>query len=149
MTDKGKQRTPPDLMSELLGRLQEDVPLPGQRPSIQTEPSESTNQHSIKPTEQLVTEPTKPLVTEPTEQLVDISTSRLVDLSSRPQSIKIKTRKRDGIELSRKTHYLTPDQVRLLKEYAFMTGQGESEVVRQALDEFFKRYGDKAWAAAG
>lgn len=141
MTDKGKQRTPPDLMSELLGRLQEDVPLPGQRPSKPAEPPESTNQHSIKPTEQLVTEPT--------EQLVDISTSRLVDLSSRPQSIKIKTRKRDGIELSRKTHYLTPDQIRLLKEYAFMTGQGESEVVRQALDEFFKRYGDKAWAAAG
>lgn len=141
MTDKGKQRTPPDLMSELLGRLQEDVPLPGQRPSKPAEPFESTNQHSIKPTEQLVTEPT--------EQLVDISTSRLVDLSSRPQSIKIKTRKRDGIELSRKTHYLTPDQVRLLKEYAFMTGQGESEVVRQALDEFFKRYGNKAWAAAG
>ncbi len=78
-------------------------------------------------------------------QLVDKSTRRLADLSARPQAIKAKTRKRDGLELTRKTHYLTPDQARLLKEYAFMTDQGESEVVRQALDEFFHRHGHNAW----
>ena len=37
MTSKGKSRTPPDLMSELLGSLQEDIPLPGERPSEVTE----------------------------------------------------------------------------------------------------------------
>ena len=121
MTGKGKQRTPPDLMSELLGSLQEDMPLPSQRPAEQDEPSE------------------------PTEQLVDKTTSRLVDLSARPQAIKAETRKRDGMKLTRKTHYLSPAQARLLKEYAFLTDQGESEVVRQALDEFFKRHRHKAW----
>jgi len=123
MTDKGKSRTPPDLMSELLGSLQEDVPLPGQRPPEPKpqEPAEATEQHT------------------------DESTSRLVDLSARPQNLKTETRKRDGTELTRKTHYLTPAQVRLLKEYAFMTDQGESEVVRQALDEFFARHGQEAW----
>jgi hypothetical protein len=121
MTGKGKQRTPPDLMSELLGSLQEDMPLPGRRPAEQEEPSE------------------------PTEQLVDKTTNRLVDLSARPQAIKAETRKRDGVKLTRKTHYLTPAQARWLKEYAFMTDQGESEVVRQALDEFFERHGHKAW----
>jgi hypothetical protein len=126
MTGKGKQRTPPDLMSELLGSLQEDMPLPGQRPAEQEEPSEPR---------------------EPNEQLVDKTTSRLVDLSARPQTIKAETRKRDGVKLTRKTHYLTPAQARLLKDYAFLTDQGESEVVRQALDEFFERYGRKAWTA--
>ena len=80
------------------------------------------------------------------EQFVDFSTSRLVDLSARPQAIKTKIRKRDGAELTRKTHYLTPVQVRLLKEYAFMIDQGESEVVRQALDEFFARHGHSIWS---
>ncbi len=122
MTSKGKQRTPPDLMSELLGSLQEDTPLPGRRPSESAEQPEAT------------------------EQSVDLSTNRLVDLSSRPQALKTETRKRDGAELTRKTHYLTPDQVRLLKEYAFMTGQGESEVVRQAMEEFFARHKHEAWA---
>jgi hypothetical protein len=126
MTGKGKQRTPPDLMSELLGSLQEDMPLPGQRPAEQEEPAEPS---------------------EPNEQLVDKTTSRLVDLSARPQAIKAETRKRDGVKLTRKTHYLTPAQARLLKDYAFLTDQGESEVVRQALDEFFERYGRKAWTA--
>jgi hypothetical protein len=121
MTGKGKQRTPPDLMSELLGSLQEDMPLPGQRPAEQ-EPAE------------------------PKEQLVDKTTSRLVDLSARPQAIKAETRKRDGVKLTRKTHYLTPAQARLLKDYAFLTDRGESEVVRQALDEFFERHGRQAWA---
>lgn len=130
MTSKGKQRTPPDLMNELLGSLQEDVPLPGQRPPEPGEPPESTELH----------------VTESTEQLVDRSSGRLVDLSARPQSIKTQTRKRDGTELTRKTHYLTPEQVRALKEYAFMTGTGESEVVRQALDEFFAQHGHEVWA---
>jgi hypothetical protein len=131
MTGKGKSRTPPDLMSQLLGSLQEDVPLPGQRPPKPEpdEPAEPTDQH----------------VTEATEQLVDKSTSRLVDLSARPQNIKAETRKRDGAELTRKTHYLTPAHVRLLKEYAFMTDQGESEIVRQALDEFFARHSNEAW----
>jgi hypothetical protein len=129
MTGKGKQRTPPDLMSELLGSLQEDAPLPGQRPAEPAELPESAEQHD----------------TESTEQLVDKSTQRLVDLSARPQTIKAKTRKRDGLELTRKTHYLTPDQARLLKEYAFMTDQGESEVVRRALDEFFQRHGRNVW----
>jgi hypothetical protein len=133
MTDKGKSRTPPDLMSQLLGSLQEDVPLPGQRPPEPEpqEPVESTEQH----------------VTKATELLVDEATSRLVDLSVRPQNLKTETRKRDGTELTRKTHYLTPAQVRLLKEYAFMTDQGESEVVRQALDEFFARHSNEAWPA--
>lgn len=131
MTDKGKSRTPPDLMSELLGSLQEDVPLPGERPPEPEQPSEAEGQ----------------LVTETTEQLVDISTGRHVDLSTRPQTVKTETRKRDGTELTRKTHYLTPIQVRLLKDYAFMTGQGESEVVRQALDEFFARHAHQAWAS--
>ena len=126
MTGKGKQRTPPDLMSELLGSLQEDMPLPGQRPAEQEEPAEPT---------------------EPNEQLVDKTTSRLVDLSARPQAIKAETRKRDGVKLTRKTHYLTPSQARLLKDYAFLTDRGESEVVRQALDEFFERHGRKAWTA--
>jgi hypothetical protein len=125
MTGKGKQRTPPDLMSELLGSLQEDTPLPGP-----AEPTERT---------------TSQQVTETTEQLVDKSTSRLVDLSARPQTIKSQTRKRDGAKLTRKTHYLTPEQVRLLKEYAFMTDQGESEVMRQALDEFFENHGHEIW----
>jgi hypothetical protein len=124
MTGKGKQRTPPDLMSELLGSLQEDTPLPGQRPAEQEEPA--------KPSE-------------PNEQLVDKTTSRLVDLSARPQAIKAETRKRDGVKLTRKTHYLTPAQARLLKDYAFLTDRGESEVVRQALDEFFERHGRQAW----
>ena len=122
MTGKGKQRTPPDLMSELLGSLQEDTPLPGQRPAEQEAPAV------------------------PNEQLVDKTTSRLVDLSARPQAIKAETRKRDGVKLTRKTHYLTPAQARLLKDYAFLTDRGESEVVRQALDEFFERHGRKAWA---
>jgi hypothetical protein len=138
MTSKGKQRTPPDLMNELLGSLQEDVPLPGQRPPEPDEPQEST--------EQLVVESTELHVTESTEQLVDRSSGRLVDLSARPQSIKTQTRKRDGTELTRKTHYLTPEQVRALKEFAFMTGTGESEVVRQALDEFFAQHGHEVWA---
>ena len=129
MTGKGKQRTPPDLMSELLGSLQEDTPLPSQRPPEPTETEEPTSQQ----------------VTETTEQLVDKSTSRLVDLSARPQTIKTQMRKRDGAELTRKTHYLTPEHVRLLKEYAFMTDQGESEVMRQALDEFFERHRHEAW----
>jgi hypothetical protein len=130
MTSKGKQRTPPDLMNELLGSLQEDVPLPGQRPPEPGEAQESTEQH----------------VAESTEQHVDRSSSRLVDLSARPQSVKTQTRKRDGTELTRKTHYLTPEQVRALKEFAFMTGTGESEVVRQALDEFFAQHGHEVWA---
>lgn len=130
MTNKGKQRTPPDLMSELLGSLQEDVPLPSQRPPEPTETGEPTSQR----------------ITEPTEQLADKSTSRLVDLSARPQTIKAQRRKRDGVELTRKTHYLTPEQARLLKEYAFMTGTGESEVVRQALDEFFAHHSHKTWS---
>jgi hypothetical protein len=130
MTSKGKQRTPPDLMNELLGSLQEDVPLPGQRPPEPCEPQESTELHVMKST----------------EQLVDRSLGRLVDLSARPQSIKTQTRKRDGTELTRKTHYLTPEQVRALKEFAFMTGTGESEVVRQALDEFFAQHGHEVWA---
>jgi len=125
MTGKGKQRTPPDLMSELLGSLQEDMPLPGQHPAEQEEPAEPS---------------------EPNEQLVDKTTSRLVDLSARPQGIKAETRKRDGVKLTRKTHYLTPAQARLLKDYAFLTDRGESEVVRQALDEFFERHGRQAWA---
>ena len=129
MTSKGKQRTPPDLMSELLGTLQEDVPLPGQDPPEPAESSETTEQH----------------VTETTAQHTNSSTGRLVDLSARPHTVKTETRKRDGAELTRKTHYLTPDQVRLLKEFAFMTGQGESDVVRQALDEFFARHEQKAW----
>jgi hypothetical protein len=132
MTGKGKQRTPPDLMSELLGSLQEDVPLPGQRPAEAEEPAESTGQHTTMPTQKHVAE----------------SESRLVDLSARPQAIKAETRKRDGVRLTRKTHYLTPNQTRLLKEYAFLTDQGESEVVRQALDEFFERHSDQAWPAA-
>ncbi len=128
MTGKGKSRTPPDLMSELLGTLQKDVPLPGQRPSepVQSESTEQCNTESL-------------------EQYVDKSTSRLVDLSARPQATKSEMRKRDGTELTRKTHYLTPGQARLLKEYAFMTGQGESEVVRQALVEFFEHHGSKVW----
>jgi hypothetical protein len=130
MTGKGKQRTPPDLMSELLGSLQEDAPLPSQRPAEPEEPPEPTGQHGTKQT----------------KQLVDRSEGRLVDLSTRPQDIKAETRKRDGVKLTRKTHYLTPNQARLLKEYAFMTDRGESEVVRQALDEFFKRHGHKVWA---
>ena len=125
MTSKGKQRTPPDLMSELLGSLQEDTPLPGQRP----EPPGESDQHD----------------TQTTRQLVDKDTSRLVDLTARPQTMRAETRKRDGVRLTRKTHYLTPDQARLVKEYAFMTDQGESEIVRQALDEFFKRHGHKIW----
>jgi len=147
MTDKGKPRTPPDLMSELLGSLQEDVPLPGERPSEPAESPESTEQQVIKSTNQRDTGPTKQLAIRPTELLVDLSTSRLVDLSARPQAIKTEIRKRDGTELSRKTHYLTPVQVRLLKEYAFMIGQGESEVVRQALDEFFARHGHEIWSS--
>lgn len=130
MTGKGKQRTPPDLMSELLGSLQEDVLLPGQSSSVPVKPKEPTSQH----------------ITEATEQPVNKSTSRLVDLSVRPQTVKTQTRKRDGIELTRKTHYLTPEHVRSLKEYAFMTGTGESEVVRQALEEFFVRHRNKAWS---
>ena len=129
MTGKSKQRTPPDLMSELLGSLQEDTPLPGQRPVEAEETLESTEQHD----------------TVTTKQLVDKSEGRLVDLSARPQAIKAKTRKRDGVKLTRKTHYLTPNQARLLKEYAFLTDQGESEVVRQALDEFLTRHQHKAW----
>jgi hypothetical protein len=128
MTSRGKPRTPPDLMNELLGSLQEDVPLPGQQPES-AESSGPTNQH----------------VTKSAEQPVDLSAGRLVDLSTRPQAIKAEMRKRDGAELTRKTHYLTPNLTRLLKEYAFITGQGESEVVRQALDEFFERHGDKVW----
>ena len=124
MTGKGKQRTPPDLMSELLGSLQEDVPLPG--------------------SQQLPPEPVE--ADETMEQLADKSASRLVDLSARPQTIKTQTRKRDGTELTRKTHYLTPEQVRLLKEYAFLTDTGESEVVRQALEEFFRRHQHEAWS---
>lgn len=122
MTDKGKRRTPPDLMSELLGSLQEDVPLPGQRPTEKTAQSPKA-----------------------TEQLSDRSTDRLVDLSARPQKIKTEMRKRDGMEFTRKTHYLTPEQARLLKEYAFMTDQGESEVVRQAIDEFLANHGHEIW----
>ena len=148
---KGKPRTPPDLMSELLGSLQEDVPLPGERPS---EPAESTeqqvnksaSQQISKSASQQISKPASQHNARPTEQFVDFSTSRLVDLSARPQAIKTKTRKRDGAELSRKTHYLTPVQVRLLKEYAFMIDQGESEVVRQALDEFFTRHGHSIWS---
>ena len=139
MTDKGKPRTPPDLMSELLGSLQEDVPLPGERPSEPAESPESTEQQVIKSTNQHDTGSTKQLTIRPTE--------RLVDLSARPQAIKTEIRKRDGTELSRKTHYLTPVQVRLLKEYAFMIDQGESEVVRQALDEFFVRHGHEIWSS--
>jgi hypothetical protein len=131
MTSKGKQRTPPDLMSELLGSLQEDAPLPGQRPAEPKEPPEEAAQHD----------------TQATEQLIDKDTSRFVDLTARPQTIRAETRKRDGVRLTRKTHYLTPDQARLVKEYAFMTDQGESEVVRQALDEFFKQHGHRAWVA--
>jgi hypothetical protein len=140
---KGKPRTPPDLMSELLGSLQEDVPLPGERPS---EPTEPTEQQVNKPTSQQISESADQHNARPTEQFVDFSTSRLVDLSARPQAIKTKIRKRDGAELTRKTHYLTPVQVRLLKEYAFMIDQGESEVVRQALDEFFARHGHSIWS---
>ena len=140
---KGKPRTPPDLMSELLGSLQEDVPLPGERPS---EPVESTEHQVNKPTSQQISKSANQQNTRPTEQLVDFSTSRLVDLSARPQAIKTKIRKRDGAELTRKTHYLTPVQVRLLKEYTFMIDQGESEVVRQALDEFFARHGHSIWS---
>jgi hypothetical protein len=140
---KGKPRTPPDLMSELLGSLQEDVPLPGERPS---EPAESTEQQVNKSTSQQISKSANQHNARPTEQLVDFSTSRLVDLSARPQAIKTKIRKRDGAELTRKTHYLTPVQVRLLKEYAFMIDQGESEVVRQALDEFFARHGHSIWS---
>ena len=125
MTGKGKSRTPPDLMSELLSGLQEDVPLPGE----QRQPLELEEQQ----------------VTETTEQLVDLSSRRLVDLSARPQALKTQRRKRDGAELTRKTHYLTPGLTRALKEYAFLTGQGESEVVRQALNEFFARHGHEAW----
>lgn len=129
MKSKSKPRTPPDLMNELLGSLQEDVALPGERLSEPTtRPSELINEESTK-------------------QLDDLSTSRLVDLSTRPQNIKAETRKRDGTELTRKTHYLTPEQVRRLKEYAFMTGQGESDVVRQALDGFFERQGHQVWLA--
>jgi len=128
MTDKGKQRTPPDLMSELLGSLQEDISLPGQQ-SVESEEKEPPSQH----------------ITKPTEQLINKETSRLVDLSARPQTVKAQTRKRDGVELTRKTYYLTPEQVRHLKEYAFLTDQGESEVVRQALAEFFEQHGHKAW----
>lgn len=129
MKSKSKPRTPPDLMNELLGSLQEDVALPGERLSEPTtRPSELINEESTK-------------------QLDDLSTSRLVDLSARPQNIKAETRKRDGTELTRKTHYLTPEQVRRLKEYAFMTGQGESDVVRQALDGFFERQGHQVWLA--
>lgn len=130
MKDKSKPRTPPDLMSELLGSLQEDVPLPSQRLSVQIKSSESTGQYG-----------------DGSRHYIDKSTSRLVDLSVRQQNIKTETRKRDGTELTRKTHYLSPDQVRLLKEYAFMTSQGESEIVRQALSEFFERHGDKIWTS--
>lgn len=140
---KGKPRTPPDLMSELLGSLQEDVPLPGERPS---EPAESTEQQVNRATSQQISKSATQHNAGPTEQFVDFSTSRLVDLSARPQAIKTKIRKRDGAELTRKTHYLTPVQVRLLKEYAFMIDQGESEVVRQALDEFFARHGHSIWS---
>ena len=139
-SSKGKPRTPPDLMSELLGSLQEDVPLPGERPS---EPVESTKHQVNKSASQQISKSVNQHNARPTEQFVDFSTSRLVDLSARPQAIKTKIRKRDGAELTRKTHYLTPVQVRLLKEYAFMIDQGESEVVRQALDEFFARHGHK------
>ena len=140
---KGKPRTPPDLMSELLGSLQEDVPLPGERLS---EPAESTKQQVNRATNQQISKSADQHNARPTEQFVDFSTSRLVDLSARPQAIKTKIRKRDGAELTRKTHYLTPVQVRLLKEYAFMIDQGESEVVRQALDEFFARHGHSIWS---
>ena len=140
---KGKPRTPPDLMSELLGSLQEDVPLPGERPS---KPVESTEQQVNKSASQQISKSADQHNARPTEQFVDFSTSRLVDLSARPQAIKTKIRKRDGAELTRKTHYLTPVQVRLLKEYAFMIDQGESEVVRQALDEFFARHGHSIWS---
>jgi len=115
-------------MNELLGSLQEDVALPGERLP------ESTTTLSSEPINE-----------ESTKQFGDLSTSRLVDLSTRPQNVKAETRKRDGIELTRKTHYLTPEQVLRLKEYAFMTGQGESEVVRQALDDFFKRQSHQVW----
>jgi hypothetical protein len=131
MKGKSKPRTPPDLMNELLGSLQEEVPLPGQRLPGPVKSSESIVQYSNGST----------------KQYTDKSTSRLIDLSARQQIIKIETRKRDGTELTRKTHYLSPDQVCLLKEYAFMTGQGESEVVRQALSEFFERHGDKVWTS--
>jgi len=162
MTSKGKSRTPPDLMSELLSGLQEDVPLPGERRTEAGPPrpkeqqvTETAEQQVAKTTERLITRETERLVSKPAEQLVDLSieqlvdlsTERLVDLSTRPQDIKTQTRKRDGIELTRKTHYLTPDQARALKEYAFMTGQGESEVVRQALDEFFVRHGRRVWGS--
>ncbi|MFZ5915669.1 MAG: hypothetical protein ACOYZ7_01895 [Chloroflexota bacterium] len=127
MTEKGKQRTPPDLMSELLGSLEKDVVLPGLKPKV-----EATGQ------QENIT----------TEQHVDIPTNRLIDLTSRPQSVKAQTRKRDGLKLTRKTYYLTPHHVRLLKEYAFLTDQGESEIVRQALDDFFAQHGHKAWSTA-
>lgn len=130
MTGKGKPRTPPDLMSELLGSLQQDPPLPGQRPS---EPSATET-------------PTSQQVAISSRQPDNKTTGRLVDLSTRPQSLKTQLRKRDGTELTRKTHYLTPEQVKLLKEFAFMTDQGESEVVRQALDEFFERHGHEVWS---
>ena len=142
-SSKGKPRTPPDLMSELLGSLQEDVPLPGERPP---EPAESTEHQVNKSASQQISKSANQHNARPTEQFVDFSTSRLVDLSTRPQAIKTKIRKRDGAELTRKTHYLTPVQVRLLKEYAFMIDQGESEVVRQALDEFFARHGHSIWS---
>lgn len=129
MKSKSKPRTPPDLMNELLGSLQEDVVLPGERPP--------------EPTAQ----PSEPIGEESTKQLDDKSISRLVDLSTRPQNVKAEARKRDGTELTRKTHYLTPEQVRKLKEYAFMTGQGESDLVRQALDDFFERQGHQVWLA--
>ncbi len=129
MPSKNKQRTPPDLMSELLGSLQEDTPLPGESQSTATKHKEDTKQQDAKAT----------------SLLVDKETSRVVDLSTRPQTLKTHTRKRDGEKLTRKTHYLAPGQVQLLKEYAFMTNTGESEVVRQALNEFFERHGSKAW----
>jgi len=134
MTAKGRQRTPPDLMSELLGSLQQEVSLPGQRPP-EPEASES--------------ESTEQLDDKSTSVQVEIESSRLVDLSARPQQVKTQTRKRDGAKLTRKTHYLTPEQVRRLKEYAFMTGTGESEVVRQALEEFFALHGEEVWSTGG
>ena len=163
MTSKGKSRTPPDLMSELLGSLQEDVPLPGERPSEVTvqqvteeigqqaaetteqQDTEATKQQVVKTTEQQAAGATSQQVTEDIKRHTDLSSRRLVDLSARPQAIKMQTRKRDGVELTRKTHYLTPDQARTLKEYAFMTGQGESEVVRHALSDFFAQHGHQIW----
>lgn len=47
-----------------------------------------------------------------------------------------KTAKEDTTGLDRKTSYLRPDQIKAIKRMAFFEDMGESEIVRNALDQY-------------